>query len=250
MELHSKYQAVLVCVMLLFPVLCISQDFTTSRATYYGSPDSYGNPRGACGYGEYGRTVNDGSVAGVSGLWKKGSGCGACYRVRCRDAQYCDEYGSLVVATDYGEGDRTDFVMSPRGYSRLGRNPESSAELFKYGVVAVEYTRVTCTFAGANPLIRIHESSKYPDYLALVVLYMPGQFDIVSMEIYQVDRNEWRTMRRAFGAVFDIIDAPHQAIIVRLQLVGTAGRYWAESKRAIPSDWKIGASYDTQLNID
>ena len=36
---------------------------------------------GACGYGEYGRTVNDGSVAGVSGLWKNGSGCGACYQV-------------------------------------------------------------------------------------------------------------------------------------------------------------------------
>lgn len=36
---------------------------------------------GACGFGEYGRTVNDGSVAGVSKLWKNGSGCGACYQV-------------------------------------------------------------------------------------------------------------------------------------------------------------------------
>lgn len=36
---------------------------------------------GACGFGEYGRTVNDGSVAGVSRLWKNGSGCGACYQV-------------------------------------------------------------------------------------------------------------------------------------------------------------------------
>lgn len=36
---------------------------------------------GACGFGEYGRTVNDGSVAGVSRLWRNGSGCGACYQV-------------------------------------------------------------------------------------------------------------------------------------------------------------------------
>lgn len=36
---------------------------------------------GACGFGEYGKTVNDGNVAGVSWLWKNGSGCGACYQV-------------------------------------------------------------------------------------------------------------------------------------------------------------------------
>ncbi|KAK4262544.1 hypothetical protein QN277_028093 [Acacia crassicarpa] len=249
MELHSKLQVVLVCVMLLFPAFCISQDLISSRATYYGSPDYYGNPRGACGYGDYGRTVNDGSVAGVSGLWNKGSGCGGCYQVRCTNAIYCDEYGSLVVATDYGEGDRTDFVMSPRAFWRMGRSPEASAELLKYGVVDVQYTRVSCAYAGANTLIRIHETSKFPDYLALVVLYVPGQFDVASVEIFQVGGNEWRTMRRAFGAVFDILDAPRQPIIVTLHLIGSAGRYLVESKSAIPRDWKIGASYDTQLHI-
>lgn len=36
---------------------------------------------GACGFGEYGRTVNDGNVAGVSRLYRNGTGCGACYQV-------------------------------------------------------------------------------------------------------------------------------------------------------------------------
>lgn len=37
---------------------------------------------GACGFGEFGRTVNDGSVSGASArLYKDGSGCGACYQV-------------------------------------------------------------------------------------------------------------------------------------------------------------------------
>lgn len=36
---------------------------------------------GACGFGEFGRTVNDGSVSGVSRLYRNGTGCGACYQV-------------------------------------------------------------------------------------------------------------------------------------------------------------------------
>ncbi|WJX09598.1 hypothetical protein P8452_00414 [Trifolium repens] len=41
-------------------------------------------------------------------------GCGACYHVRCKIPQLCDDNGAYVVVTDYGEGDRTDFIMSPR----------------------------------------------------------------------------------------------------------------------------------------
>jgi hypothetical protein len=37
---------------------------------------------GACGFGDYGKIVNDGSGAAVSAkLWKNGEGCGACYQV-------------------------------------------------------------------------------------------------------------------------------------------------------------------------
>lgn len=39
-------------------------------------------PAGACGFGEFGKTVNNGEVAGVSRLYSGGSGCGACYLVR------------------------------------------------------------------------------------------------------------------------------------------------------------------------
>ena len=37
---------------------------------------------GACGFGGYGGTVNDANVAGVSRLFKNGTGCGSCYQVR------------------------------------------------------------------------------------------------------------------------------------------------------------------------
>lgn len=37
---------------------------------------------GACGYGEYGRTVYDGQVAAVARLYRNGTGCGGCYQVQ------------------------------------------------------------------------------------------------------------------------------------------------------------------------
>ncbi|KAG5028371.1 Expansin-like B1 [Glycine soja] len=251
MELSFKHHFGLACVLLLLPALCSSQDsFTDSRATYYGSPDCYGNPRGACGFGEYGRTVNDGSVAGVSRLWRNGSGCGACYQARCKIPQYCDENGAYVVVTDYGEGDRTDFIMSPRAFSRLGRNADASAELFKYGVVDIEYRRVPCSYTGYNVVFKVHEHSRNPDYFAVVVLYVDGTYDVTAVELFQEDCQEWKPMRRAFGAMFDYSSPPRGEIYLRFQVSGSAGLYWVQSKNAISSDWKAGATYDTNVQLN
>ncbi|XP_054825648.1 expansin-like B1 [Prosopis cineraria] len=246
MELHSKYQVPLV-LLLLLPALCLSQGYTSSRATYYSTSDGYGTPTGACGYGDYGRTVNYGMVAGVSGLWRGGAGCGACYEVRCKDSKLCNQNGPTIVATDFGAGDRTDFIMSLNGFLKLGRDSSASQELKKYGVVDVEYKRVPCTHDGSNVLIKIHESSKYPDYLAIIILYVPGMKDVVGVEIYDDYSKEWRAMRRAFGAVFDIVNAPRGPFKLRLQFSGS--KDWVESsKSVIPGDWKIGASYDSGIH--
>ncbi|XP_004511738.1 expansin-like B1 [Cicer arietinum] len=251
MELNFKCQFGLVCVILFLPALCTSQDsFICSRATYYGSPDCYGNPRGACGYGDYGQTVNDGNVAGVSWLWKNGSGCGACYQVRCKIPQLCDENGAYVIVTDYGVGDRTDFIMSPRGYSKLGKNGDASVELFKYGVVDVEYKRVPCKYNGYNVLLKVHDRSKNPHYLAILVLYVGGTNDVIAVQLWQEDCQEWRTMRRAFGTVFDAENPPRGEIKLRFQVSGSAGLSWVESKNVISSDWQAGAVYDSEIQFD
>ncbi|XP_047168624.1 expansin-like B1 [Vigna umbellata] len=250
MELNFKHQLGLLCLTLLLPALCSSQDsFTCSRATYYGSPDCYGNPRGACGFGEYGKTVNDGSVAGVSWLWKNGSGCGACYQVRCKIAELCDENGAYVVVTDYGEGDRTDFIMSARGYSKLGRNTYAAAELLKYGVVDVEYRRVPCRYGGYNLLVKVHEHSRNPHYLAILILYIGGTYDVTAVELWQEECQEWRRMRRAFGTVFDAENPPRGDIKLRFQLSGNAEQYWVQSKNVISGDWEAGAVYDSEIHL-
>ncbi|XP_028762628.1 expansin-like B1 [Neltuma alba] len=246
MELHPKYQIVLVCVLLL-PALCFSQGYTYSRATYYSTPDGYGTSTGACGYGDYGRTVNYGMVAGVSGLWRGGAGCGACYQVRCKDSKLCDYSGPMIVTTDFGAGDRTDFIMSLNGFLKLGRDGKASQELKNQGVVDVEYKRVPCTFDGSNVKIKIHESSKYPNYLAIAIIYVPGMNDVVAVEISDNDGKDWKAMRRTFGAVFDLQNTPKGPFKLRVKFSGSYD--WVESpKNVIPSYWKNGAIYDTGIH--
>ncbi|XP_059441340.1 expansin-like B1 [Corylus avellana] len=241
----------LLCVILLLPAPSTSQDtFTRSRATYYGSPDCYGTPSGACGFGEFGRTVNDGSVAGVSRLYRNGTGCGACYQVRCTTPEYCSDEGVKIVVSDYGEGDTTDFILSPRAFVRLAR-ANVAKELLAYGVIDVEYRRVSCQYSGHNLMVKVHENSRFPHYLALLVIYVAGQNDITAVELWQEDSQQWRGMRRAYGAVWDMANAPtgSGSIKLRFQVCGSAGTKWVQSRNGLPGDWKPGVAYDSAIQL-
>ncbi|KAG2679975.1 hypothetical protein I3760_11G077000 [Carya illinoinensis] len=244
--LENQVGILCVIMVLLLPALCASQDtFTCSRSTYYGSPDCYGTPSGACGFGEFGRTVNDGSVTGVSRLYRNGTGCGACYQVRCTTPQYCSEDGVNVVVTDYGEGDKTDFILSPRAYARLAR-PNVALELFARGMIDVEYRRVSCHYSGYNLMFKVHEHSRYPNYLAIVVIYAAGMNDITAVELWQEDCKQWRGMRKAFGAVWDMANPPSGSIKLRFQVSGSS---WVQSKNDLPALWNAGVAYDSAIQI-
>ncbi|XP_057977278.1 expansin-like B1 [Malania oleifera] len=237
--------------MVLFPMLCNCQDaFISSRATYYGSPDCLGTPSGACGFGEHGRTINNGNVAGVSRLYRNGTGCSACYQVKCKIPQLCKEDGVNVVATDYGEGDRTDFILSPRAYTNMAF-PNAALQVVAYGVVDVEFRRIPCGFfANSNLMVKVHENSRFPDYLAIVFLYQAGLNDVTAVEIWQADCGQWRGMRRAYGAVWDMPNPPKGSLNVRIQVSSSAGLKVVQLKNGvIPADWKAGASYDSSIQL-
>jgi hypothetical protein len=90
-----------------------------------------------------------------------------------------------VVVTDYGEGDKTDFILSTRAYARMAR-PHMALELFAYGVVDVEFRRIPCRYNGYNLMFKVHEHSRFPEYLAIVLLYQAGQNEILAVELRQV----------------------------------------------------------------
>ncbi|KAG7955511.1 hypothetical protein I3843_11G075600 [Carya illinoinensis] len=237
-------------MVLLLPILCASHDIFTysSRATYYGSGNSHKTPSGACGFGEFGRTVNDGGVTGVSKLYKNATGCGACYQVRCTSSQYCSEDGVNVVVTDYSEGDKIDFILSSRAYGRLAHPGSKGAkELFARGVIDVEYRRVSCRYPGYNLMYKVHEKSKYPNYLALVILYAAGKNDITAIELCEKNCKQWKGMHKAFGAVWDMSNGvPSGPIKLRFQVSGSG---WVESKTDLPASWKSGVAYDSDIQL-
>ena len=89
------------------------------------------------------------------------------------------------MVTDYGEGDNTDFILSSRAYARMAQS-NTAAKLFAYGVVDVEYERIPCSYNGHKLQFKVHENSRYPSYLAIVILYQAGKNDILSIDIWQV----------------------------------------------------------------
>ncbi|GAB4834640.1 hypothetical protein Ancab_032903 [Ancistrocladus abbreviatus] len=193
--------------------------------------------------------MNDGNVAAVSRLYRGGTGCGACYQVRCK-APMCKDDGVQVVVTDHGAGDDADFILSPRAYTRMARSG-AEEQLLGCGVVDIEYRRVPCQYDGSNLFLKIHEKSKYPHYLALVPFYQAGMSDIVAMEIWQDDCKEWRPMRKPFGAAWDMENPPRGDLTIRLQVCSSAGgdARWVQLPRVIPDCWEEGTFHDTGIQL-
>ncbi|CDP08341.1 unnamed protein product [Coffea canephora] len=250
MTFALNHCCIFLCILVLLPVTCYSGDvFLSARATFYGSAGALGTPSGACGFGEYGKTVNNGEVCGVSKLYQNGTGCGACYQVRCKHPQYCTEEGTTVVVTDFAIGHGTDFVLSFEAFVKLART-NMGRLLIALGVIDAEYKRVPCQYPGTNVKVKVHEKSRYPDYLAIVILYQGGESDITAVEIYEESSKKWKAMRRAFGAVWDISNPPKGALTFRFQASGSAGVKWVEPKKVIPSEWRAGIIIDTAVQLN
>ncbi|XP_052210621.1 expansin-like B1 [Diospyros lotus] len=249
MGFAAKSYSSLLCMLVLLTTICYSQsNYVCSRATYYGTRDKLGTSTGACGYGEFGRRINGANVAGVSMLYRNGSGCGACYQVRCKIPKICSNDGVRVVVTDHGEGDRTDFILSPRAYARLAV-PNAASKLFPYGVVDIEYQRISCQYPGYNLKVKVHEYSRFPEYLAMLVLYQGGVSDITAMEVWQEEDQEWKCMRRAFGTVWDLPSPPSGPLTFRAQVSCSGSTRWVQMTDVVPSEWKAGVVYDTPIQL-
>lgn len=89
------------------------------------------------------------------------------------------------MATDYVEGQETDFILSYRAYTGLAKQPRMAEFLREKGAVDVEFRRVSCNSA-AKLRVKIHDNSQYPHYLSILLTNQGGATDIFAVEIYEV----------------------------------------------------------------
>ncbi|KAK8626699.1 hypothetical protein V6N13_134332 [Hibiscus sabdariffa] len=219
-----------------------------SKAAYFSVDSPLSS--GACGYGSSALNVTDGRLAaGVSSLYKQGAGCGACFQIRCKNPKLCSSKGSRVTLTDLNPNAQTDFVLSLRAFMALA-NPGNVRDVMKLGVVDVEYKRIPCEqYKNRNIAVRVQESSKKPNYLAITLLYQGGQTDVFSINVAQVGTPNWVFMFRKNGAVWDTSTVPNGALQFRLAVLSGGDRKWIWAKNVLPADWKPGQIYDSGVQL-
>ncbi|KMS97494.1 hypothetical protein BVRB_5g126600 [Beta vulgaris subsp. vulgaris] len=229
-----------------------SDCFIQSRASYYPNSDEYGTNHGACGFGAFGATVNDGHVSTASDLYRDGVGCGACYQVRCTNSNYCSDNGVTVVVTDQGSGDNTDFILSERAFSKMAQTEDLAASLKSLGVVNIEYQRVSCNYPGKNITFKIDESSSYPSYLAFAIYYQQGQKDITAVQLCETQSFTCKLLQRDHGAVWTSTPPPSGPLAIRMLFSDgdEANDTWIVPVNNIPQDWNPGATYDSGVQVN
>ncbi|KAK7264080.1 hypothetical protein RJT34_31683 [Clitoria ternatea] len=225
---------------------CVHQ----TKATFFHNATTLSS--GACGYGSFALGLSKAGhlAVGVPSLFKNGAGCGACYKIRCKNPNLCTKPGIKVVLTDLNHNNETDysFVLNNRAFTAMalkGMGPQ----ILKLGVVDIEYKRVPCVYKDQNLAIRVEESSKKPDYLAIKFLYQGGQTEIVGVDVAQVGSSNWVFMSRNYGAVWDTNRVPKGELQFRLVVTAGYDGKWVWAQKVLPADWETGVVYDTGLQI-
>ncbi|KAL5562409.1 hypothetical protein UlMin_032156 [Ulmus minor] len=225
---------------------CVHQ----AKVAYFSQASALSS--GACGYGSLALGFYGGHLAaGVPSLFKEGSGCGACFQIRCKNPNLCTKQGTKVILTDLNTSNKTDFVLSSRAFMAMAQKGMGK-EILKLGIADVEYKRVPCEYKKQNLGVRVEESSQKPHYLAIKILYQGGQTAIVGMDVAKVGPSaNWGFMSRNHGAVWDTSRVPAGALQFRFLV--TTGLHdgslvWAKS--VLPADWKNEVVYDAGVQID
>ncbi|PPD87224.1 hypothetical protein GOBAR_DD15841 [Gossypium barbadense] len=223
-------------------------------ATWYGSPEGDGSDGGACGYGSLVDVkpfrARVGAVSSM--LFKKGEGCGACYKVRCLDKSICSRRAVTIIITDESPGNyganigRPHFDLSGAAFGHMavhGRN----TELRNRGELPVMYRRTPCKYRGKNIAFHVNSGSN-DNWLSLLVEYEDGDGDIGSMHIREANSNDWIEMNHLWGANWCVNRGPLKGpFSVKLTTLST-GRTLS-ARDVIPRNWSPKATYTSRLNF-
>lgn len=214
-----------------------------SKATFTSEISS-----GGCGYDSLAQSFNGDLLASaLPSIFKNGAGCGACFKVRCKDTRFCRTQGTTIMVTDSQGDKRADFVLNKNAFGALAYNGMSQ-NLLNLGIVDIEYKRVPCDF-NQNLAVIVENYSSKPYYLAILVLYQSGQTDIVGVDVASVGSSKWTSMKRNHGAVWDTSNVPAGALMFRFLVNSGFGNKYVLTQQVLPSDWRSGPIYNAGIKI-
>ncbi|XP_021753553.1 expansin-like A1 [Chenopodium quinoa] len=90
------------------------------------------------------------------------------------------------------------------------------------------------------------EISSKPYYLAFTVLYQGGQTEIIGMDVAKVGSNNWASMKRNYGAVWDTNKVPTGPL--KLRFLIKSG--YVLTQKVLPPVWRSGSIYDSGIQIN
>uniref|UniRef100_A0ACD5V611 Uncharacterized protein n=1 Tax=Avena sativa TaxID=4498 RepID=A0ACD5V611_AVESA len=232
--------------------------WSSGGATWYGGPSGDGSEGGACGYkSDVAQDPFSSMIAaGGESLFKKGKGCGACYRIKCKENPACSGNHVTVVLTDSCpdatcQKEKAHFDMSGTAFGAMAK-PGMANQLRNAGILTIEYDRVPCKYHGKKISFKM-DAGANPYYLALLVEYEQGDGDLTSVEVMEAGGTKgnvkWEPMRQSWGALWCLDSKTGKPLQAPFSFRITSGHGKVlVANKVVPAGWNAGKCYTSQVN--
>ncbi|CAL0306200.1 unnamed protein product [Lupinus luteus] len=230
------------------------QQWQTATITWYGPPNGARLDGGNCGYGDSVETPPFSKMisAGGPSIFQGGSGCGACYQVRCTENAACSQNPLIVVITDNCPRctGSSSFDLSDTAFRALASQGKAD-QLRNVGKLSkAQYKRVSCNF-GKSIAFTI-DSGSNPYYFAIEIEYESGDGNLVEIALKQKGSNTWIPMFRSWGARWALNPGSPLKPPFSIKLTEAGEGKKKKSIMAgnvIPNNWQPGQVYKSLFNF-